>query len=210
MASSQGRARSWGWVFTVFAVGACGGSVVHQGDPDDEGDPSASSGSGGSASGGRAQSSGGSTTPVSRGGHAGQSTRPMTSTGGTGGDAGSGPYVPPDSRTCDGGSPAYSCDYSQEVVCSWQRVRVPDESESGGTGPVDPCDAAEALFDPSGAPQGGAGGDYPGRNACAGYVVVPVQQGNAPNCDVTYEDENRQCNILGHCCVLVDIKYCGP
>jgi hypothetical protein len=207
MASGQRGARSWGWVFTVLAVGACGGSVVHQGDHDDEGDPPVISGTGGSASGGRAQSSGGSTPLMSRGGHAGQSP---TSLGGTGGDAGNGPYVPPHPRNCDGGRPAYSCDYSQEVVCSWQRVRVPDEPESGGTGPSDPCDAAEPLFDPSGAPQGGAGGDYPGRNACAGYVVVPVQQGDSLNCDVTYEDENKQCNILGHCCVLVDVKYCGP
>jgi hypothetical protein len=196
MASKRVRARSWGWVFTVLAVGACGGSVLHQGDQDDEADPSVSSGGGGSASGGRAQSSGGSMRAVGSG---------------EGGNGGNRPYVPPKPPSCDGGRLDFSCDRHQEVVCSWQRVWVPDEYASGGTGGTpDPCDAAEPLFDPTGAPQGGAGGDYPGRNACAGYVLSSGEPDPLDACSSTYEDEAKQCNILGHCCVLVDIKYCGP
>jgi hypothetical protein len=150
------------------------------------------------------------------GGHAGRATQPIVSELGKGGSQGGGgspPQRPDEPATCDGGSgPSHDCYYSKDVVCSWQRVMVPEQDATGGLGaalPQDPCDAAEPQFDPSGAPQGGAGGDYPGSNACASYVVVPEHFEGG--CDsVTREHRNKECNIDGHCCVLVDVEYCGP
>jgi hypothetical protein len=206
MLEGRGRSRFWVWGFAVALVGACGGSVVH-----DDGDAQPLAGAGGSV-GGTATSA---KPVVGAGGHAGRGTQPMVPDPGKGGAEGGGgnpPQKPNEPTMCEGGARFSDCYYAQDVVCSWQRVMVPEQDATGGLGaalPQDPCEAAEPQFDPSGAPQGGAGGDYPGRNACASYVAVPEQVD--PSCDsVTREHRNKECNIDGHCCVLVDVEYCGP
>jgi hypothetical protein len=107
-----------------------------------------------------------------------------------------------------GGQQCGECERYQDVVCSWQRVTVPEGNAGAGAGPVG-CDAAEPLFDPSGAPLGGAGGAYPDRNACAASFPEQTATCNGRCLEVTSQKHLGECTILGHCCVLMDVTYCA-
>lgn len=100
------------------------------------------------------------------------------------------------------------CTNYRDVVCSWARVTL-------GEGGAPPCDQAAALIDPSEAPLGGAGGDWPGRNACSGYSLADEDSCGDSCChqgcrSTLHEDRVGTCTIAGHCCVLVDVQDCFP
>jgi hypothetical protein len=189
----------------MLVVGACAGRSVS----DDSPRGAAVGGSGAALAGGGtggAAASAGSKSALPAGG-AGAGALPVQ-----GGDGGGSPE--PDS-TCEGGVPGRSsnCEDYQDVVCSWQRVTVREGAGDGGAGS---CDLAEQLIDPTGAPQGGAGGDWPGRNACTGYDLVPEEIEQCfQGCCRTYQNPTIErrlgtCTVAGHCCVVLDVQHCGP
>lgn len=196
----------------MLVVGACGGSVSHQ-------DPIGDVNRGGSTADGTSVEPTEPDQPVvitpGSGGRGGQvSIPPMRAHAGEGGAwGGDGNSVPPHQPICgEGGAVSRNCSDSIDVVCSWQRVTVWDEAweETGGQPALDACAAGARRIDRTDAPQGGAGGDYPDRNACSGYHANPIQFEPGGCRAVTYEQRGQQCNIDGHCCVVVHVRYCGP
>jgi hypothetical protein len=182
----RGCSQEWLAGFALWVMGACGGNVLQH----DE-------------------------LAVAEGGARGEG-EPQ------GGERG---HLPPDpKRPTECTLPPFNCYFSTDVVCPWQRVTVKDDSleyTSGGTGPelpADPCAAAELLIDTTSAPQSGDGsGGAPGdaferlAQTLACEASYPPSVVYEPSCNgATYETPFDQCQIAGHCCVVVDVEYCGP
>jgi len=126
-----------------------------------------------------------------------------------GGEGGTGPRPTPGSA---GEAASSDCENYLDVVCSWQRAYLGSKSDFRSRfGGQTPCKAAEPLFDPTDVPQGGAGGDDAYGDACASYVPVP-DHFDPPNQRYGHwsEEERGECNIFGHCCVLIETIDCTP